>query len=291
VARNMKQVGLDVPLFQSHGFGNIKYVEKGDEAANGTIFPGGRLLVAYDLPDDHPQKNVLVKYKADYEAQFKEDASNFGGYAYDALLLLTEAIKKAGSTDSVKVRETLENLKGVAGTTGVFNFTPEDHNGLSPDAFQMLMVKNGKFVIYEPYQMIMDLPVGIEVTHSPNPVKAMHGGRSGYPYTWLYRTSVRSLTQTLTIEEFGSFHFVNGQWRFANYTGKPFAISDFAEWYSCTDGTLKPGVEFSDPNNWSGSQTLEAGRKLWYFVGVDASGKRWRGSAVVEELAAVEEPK
>ena len=50
VAKNMKQIGLDVPLFQSHGFGNIKYVQAGGEAANGTIFPCGRLLVADDCP-------------------------------------------------------------------------------------------------------------------------------------------------------------------------------------------------------------------------------------------------
>ncbi len=33
VAKNMKQIGLNVPLFQSHGFGNIKYVQAGGEAA------------------------------------------------------------------------------------------------------------------------------------------------------------------------------------------------------------------------------------------------------------------
>ena len=49
VAKNMKQIGLDVPLFQSHGYGNIKYVQAGGEAANGTIFPCGRLLIAEQL--------------------------------------------------------------------------------------------------------------------------------------------------------------------------------------------------------------------------------------------------
>jgi len=81
VAKNMKQIGLDVPLFQSHGFGNIKYVEAGGEAANGTIFPCGRLLVADVLPADHPQKKVLAEYKNDYESRYQEDASTFGGHA------------------------------------------------------------------------------------------------------------------------------------------------------------------------------------------------------------------
>ena len=149
VAKNMKQIGLDVTLFQSHGYGNIKYVQAGGEAANGTIFPCGRLLIAEILPDKHPQKALLLGYKKDYESKFKEDASTFGGHAYDALLILVEGIKKAGSTDKEKVRDAIENLKGLVGTAGVFNFSSEDHNGLGLDAFEMLTVKDGKFVTYK----------------------------------------------------------------------------------------------------------------------------------------------
>jgi len=149
VVKNMRQLGMTMPLLQSHGFGNIKYVQAGGEAANGTIFPCGRLLVAESLPGSNPQKKVLMSYKQDYEKRYKEDASTFGGHAYDALLILTEAIKKAGSADPAKVRDAIENLKGVVGTGGIFSFSPQDHNGLNQDAFEMLTVKNGKFAIYE----------------------------------------------------------------------------------------------------------------------------------------------
>jgi branched-chain amino acid transport system substrate-binding protein len=149
VAKNMKQIGLDVPLFQSHGFGNIKYVQQGGEAANGTIFPCGRLLVADVLSDGHPQKKVLIAYKTAYESRYKEDASTFGGHAYDALLILNEASKKAGSVEGAKVRDAIETLQGVVGTGGVFNFSAQDHNGLNKDAFEMLTVKDGKFAIYQ----------------------------------------------------------------------------------------------------------------------------------------------
>jgi branched-chain amino acid transport system substrate-binding protein len=148
VAKNMKQIGLNVPLFQSHGYGNIKYVQAGGEAANGTIFPSGRILVADLLADDHPQKKLLVEYKNDYENLYKEDASAFGGYAYDSFAVLMEAIRKAGSCDPEKVRSAIENLTGFPGTSGVFNFSPTEHNGLGLDAFEMLIVKDGKFAIY-----------------------------------------------------------------------------------------------------------------------------------------------
>jgi branched-chain amino acid transport system substrate-binding protein len=149
VAKNMKQIGLDVPLYQSHGFGNIKYVQAGGESANGTIFPCGRLLVADMLPDNHPQKALLTQYKKDYESVYKEDVSTFGGHAYDAILILTEAVKKAGTSDRDKVRDTIEKLTGVVGTAGVFNFSATDHNGLTMDAFETLTVKAGKFAIYK----------------------------------------------------------------------------------------------------------------------------------------------
>jgi branched-chain amino acid transport system substrate-binding protein len=149
LAKNMRQAGWDVPLFQSHGFGNIKYVEAGGAAAEGIIFPAGRLLVAEDLPDSNPQKALLLKYKNDYETKYPDDkVSTFGGHAYDALTILVAAIEKAG-TDKEKVRDAIENLTGVAGTAGIFNFSPEDHNGLDINAFEMMTVKDGKFAIYQ----------------------------------------------------------------------------------------------------------------------------------------------
>jgi branched-chain amino acid transport system substrate-binding protein len=148
LAKNMRQAGWDVPLFQSHGFGNIKYVETGGAAAEGIIFPAGRLLAPELLADGNPQKELLVEYKAAYESKYKEPASTFGGHAYDAFKILCKAISQAG-TDKEKVRDAIENLKGFAGTGGIFNFSPEDHNGLAIDAFAMWTVKDGKFAPYK----------------------------------------------------------------------------------------------------------------------------------------------
>lgn len=148
VAKNMKQLNMEIPLFQSHGFGNIKYAKEAGKAGEGIIFPCGRLLVADVLPDDHKQKSVLVKYKEEYESRFDEDVSTFGGHAWDALMILAEAIKIAGA-DREKVRDAIENLQGFVGTAGIFNFSAKDHNGLGKDAFEMLTVKDGRFVLYE----------------------------------------------------------------------------------------------------------------------------------------------
>jgi branched-chain amino acid transport system substrate-binding protein len=148
VAKNMRQAGWEVPLFQSHGFGNIKYVEAAGAAAEGIIFPAGRLLIADTLPADNPQKALLMEYKKNYESKFNEPASTFGGHGYDAITIFAAAVAEAGN-DREEVRAAIENLKNFAGTGGVFNFSAEDHNGLDIDAFQMMTVKDGKFVAYE----------------------------------------------------------------------------------------------------------------------------------------------
>ena len=147
VIKNARQIGLEIPIFQSHGFGNIQYVKAAGPAAEGVIFPAGRLLVAESLSADNKQKAVLTRYKKDYETRYHEDASTFGGHAYDAFMILVKAIETAGP-DKEKVRTAIENTQGFVGTAGVFNFSAQDHNGLALDAFEMLTVKNGKFVPY-----------------------------------------------------------------------------------------------------------------------------------------------
>lgn len=148
VIKNARQIGFKGKIFQSHGFGNIKYVEAAGPAAEGVIFPAGKLLVAEVLPKNDPQKAVLMKYKKDYELKCHgEECSTFGGHAYDAMLILTKAIESANSTDKEAVRAAIEGLKGVVGTAGIFNFSPEDHNGLDMTSFVMLTVKKGKFAL------------------------------------------------------------------------------------------------------------------------------------------------
>jgi branched-chain amino acid transport system substrate-binding protein len=148
VIKNARRMGLNVPIFQSHGFGNINYVKAAGPAAEGVIFPAGRLLVADALPDKDPQKALLLSYKHAYEAKYKEDASSFGGFAYDAMLILERGVREGGG-DREKVRSAIENIKGLIGTAGIFTMSPTDHNGLDRNAFEMLTVKDGKFVVFK----------------------------------------------------------------------------------------------------------------------------------------------
>jgi branched-chain amino acid transport system substrate-binding protein len=143
VTKNWKQIGMTIPLYQSHGFGNKRNIELAGGAAEGLLCPLGHIIVAEKVKADHPEKAVVMKYKSEYEKRFKADVSGFGGYAHDALYLLVDAMKAVGP-DKAKIRQYLETkVKKWPGASGVFNFSPQDHTGLNKDAFEMIVVKNG----------------------------------------------------------------------------------------------------------------------------------------------------
>ncbi len=147
VTKNYRQIGMKLPLYQSHGVASKEYIKLAGEAAEGVRLPAAALLVAEALPASDPQKPVVTGYKREYETRFKSEVSTFGGHAYDGLMLAVEAIKRAGSTDKAQVRDALEGLHGYMGTAGVVNMAPSDHMGLDLTAFRMLEVKDGDWVL------------------------------------------------------------------------------------------------------------------------------------------------
>ncbi len=147
VVRNYRQLGIKMPLYESHGVCSKQFIKLAGDAANGVRLPCAALLVADKLPNSDPQKKVVVGYKTEYEKKTGQQVSTFGGHAYDALMILTGAMKRAGSADKAKVRDQIEKTSGFVGTGGVFNMSPKDHLGLDLSAFRMLEIKNGDWTM------------------------------------------------------------------------------------------------------------------------------------------------
>jgi branched-chain amino acid transport system substrate-binding protein len=144
VARNRTQLGIRLPLYMSHGVASKKFIElAGPENAEGILLPAGRLIVADQVAKDHPQKAVLTSYIRDYESKFRQPISTFGGHAWDAVMLVAQAIRSAKSAEPPAIRRALEGIPRFYGTAGEFNFSPEDHNGLTEDAFVMVRITKG----------------------------------------------------------------------------------------------------------------------------------------------------
>ena len=147
VTRNYRQLGITLPFYQSHGVGSKQFIELAGPAAEGVRLPAAALLVADKLPDNDPQKKVVVDYKKTYEAKTGQPVSTFGGHMYDGLMILVEAMQRAKSADKAKVRDEIEKTKGFIGTGGVVNMSPTDHLGLDLSAFRMLEIKNGDWTL------------------------------------------------------------------------------------------------------------------------------------------------
>ncbi|MCB1756388.1 MAG: ABC transporter substrate-binding protein [Gammaproteobacteria bacterium] len=144
VTRNFAQLGIEVPLYQSHGVASDGFIELvGGDSAEGVRLPGTALLIADILADNDPQKAVVTSYKAEFEKKYQQKVSTFGGYAHDAFSLMTDAIKRAGKAEPEAIRDALEATSGLVGTTGTYTFSPDDHLGLDLSAFRMLEIKDG----------------------------------------------------------------------------------------------------------------------------------------------------
>ncbi len=147
VTKNYQQLGVKVPLYHAHGVASDEFIKLAGAAAEGVRLPAAALIVAKQLPGSDPQKAVVTAYDKAYRERYKEDVSTFGGHAYDGLMILTDAIKRAGSIDPNKVRDAIEQTRGYMGTGGLVNLSPTDHLGLDLTAFRMLEIRNGDWVL------------------------------------------------------------------------------------------------------------------------------------------------
>jgi branched-chain amino acid transport system substrate-binding protein len=147
ITKNIKQLGIKMPVYMSHGVASKKYIELASPAAaEGIMLPAGKLAVYDALPKNDPQQKLLREYDAAYKKAHGVEASTFGGYAYDAFLLITNAIKSKGATPA-QIRDGLEQTKRLVSVSGVFTMSTTDHNGLDPSAFEMVKIHKGDWSI------------------------------------------------------------------------------------------------------------------------------------------------
>jgi branched-chain amino acid transport system substrate-binding protein len=152
VAKNVKQLGIQVPLFQCHGLPDPIYIKLAGEASEGNIMPATKLMVAAQLPNSDPQKKVILEFIRLYQDVYQYDRqfpiNTHSGYAWDAIYILANAMKKAG-TNNEKLREAIEKTKGYIGVSGIYNLTPEDHYGLGLDSMVIVQIVKGEWKMLE----------------------------------------------------------------------------------------------------------------------------------------------
>jgi branched-chain amino acid transport system substrate-binding protein len=148
---------MDIPLLCSHGIANMAFIDAAGTAANGVIFPAGKLIIADDIPADDPQKEVLTQYRDDYEAIYGNGTINtFGGHAWDALQMVVMALEELpvadpyASDESLRltraaVRDNIEEITNFIGISGIFDMSSDNHLGMQPGSLAMIEIVDGKW--------------------------------------------------------------------------------------------------------------------------------------------------
>jgi branched-chain amino acid transport system substrate-binding protein len=152
VTKNANELGLKIPLFQSHGVGNKRFLDLAGPAANGVRFPAGKLLKAEDLPDSDAQKKTLISYAKAFEAKYGP-RNTFGGHGWDAIWMAYKAAEAAAARANpddltsfrAAIRDELEKINEFIGISGIFNMSVRDHNGLDKRAVTMYEIVNGQW--------------------------------------------------------------------------------------------------------------------------------------------------
>ncbi len=147
-AKDIRQLGMRVPIVESHGIANKAFIQLAGPAAEGVVFPSGKLLIAGQLPADDPQKALLLRYAKDFEAANHYTANTFGGHAWDGLTMLLDAIRHVGP-DKARIRDYVEHVRGFIGTGGVFTMSPQDHNGLSTRDMALIVIRHGDWSLWK----------------------------------------------------------------------------------------------------------------------------------------------
>ena len=141
IAKNVKQLGIKLPLFMSHGVSSKKFIDLAGDASEGIMLPSGKVIVSDVLPSSDKQKKSLMAFVKDYQKHYKAEGDHFGGHAWDAVMLLKGAIER-GDGSPASIRDQLEKTSNFPGIGGIFSYSPTDHAGLTKDAFVLVEIKN-----------------------------------------------------------------------------------------------------------------------------------------------------
>jgi branched-chain amino acid transport system substrate-binding protein len=155
VTRNFRDLGLRIPLIHNHGVGNKPFMDLAGGAAEGVIFPIGKMLVAEELPDADAQKKVLLDFVNWYEKGTGKPRSTFAGHAWDALQMTLPILARLPADlplpeARARVRDELEQVQNFVGTGGIFNMSREDHVGLDERSMVLVRIENGQWRYFPP---------------------------------------------------------------------------------------------------------------------------------------------
>ncbi|WP_050400253.1 ABC transporter substrate-binding protein [Bradyrhizobium embrapense] len=150
----LSERGYKGPLYGNHGLISADFLRLAGKAANGIICPTGPVTAAEQLPASNPIQKVALDFRAAFErANGEAPTDSFSSYSFDGWLVLADAAKRAMATGAkpgtpefrTALREALFTTKELAGTQGVYTYTPADRHGVDARARILVQIEDGKY--------------------------------------------------------------------------------------------------------------------------------------------------
>jgi len=150
IAKNMKQLNMDVPYIGSHGIARKEFIEGAGDAAEGVVLAAGKIIVPDAYGEGSEAYDLAEEYINDYKDEYGEEPNGtFPAHAYDGIHIIFDALKRLDKlpddVDPKELRGSIEETEGLVLTGGVFNYSAEDHYGTKPSDLIMIEVKDEKF--------------------------------------------------------------------------------------------------------------------------------------------------
>jgi branched-chain amino acid transport system substrate-binding protein len=144
IAKNAKDLGIDLPIYGSHGIARQEFITGAGDAAENVKFAAGKILMPELYGEGTEGFKVATDFVDRYEAAYGEAPSTFAGHAYDALYLIAEAAKRVqGDLTPAALRDEIEKTAGFIGIGGTFDMSATNHNGLGKEDLSMYVITDG----------------------------------------------------------------------------------------------------------------------------------------------------
>ncbi len=141
-AKNIKQLGLDMIMLTS--LEDIAVFRPVAEVLGDKFFFVASPAQVYDVLPSSPLKAEIGKFLDPWRAKYGDRDPNWAGRGWDAVTLIAAAAAKAKSADGAKVRDALEGIDGFQGTTGIYHFSPSNHQGITENPLLLAAIVNGQ---------------------------------------------------------------------------------------------------------------------------------------------------
>lgn len=141
-AKNIKALGLDTLLLTS--LEDLAVFRPVAEVLGDKFFFVASPSQVYDALSESPLKAEIGKFLEPWKQKFDDRDPNWASRGWDGVMLTVAALEKAGATEGTAVRDQLEAITDYQGTTGVYNFSPDNHQGITQNPFVLGQIIDGK---------------------------------------------------------------------------------------------------------------------------------------------------